>query len=265
MFKIYNEDCLTTMDKIVKASKGKKVIDIILTSPPYNTGRNSGNIERGMKNHERRYDIYLEQRDNDEYADWTVDIFNHYDSVLKENGCVLYNMSYGNENPEQMYLALAKIIQETNFTIADTIIWKKKSALPNNVSHNKLTRICEFVFVFCRKDEYKTFCANKKVKSTSRTGQKYYENIYNYIEAKNNDGSNSLNKATYSSDLCEQLLNIYGKPNMMVYDSFNGTGTTGVACIRLGMNYIGSELSEKQCEYSAERLNKVEKELKEVV
>lgn len=258
MFKIYNEDCLTTMSKIAKAG-GK--VDIILTSPPYNTGRNSGNIERGMKNHERRYDIYLEQRNTDEYNDWTVDIFNHYDSILKENGCILYNMSYGNENPEQMYLTIADVISRTNFTIADTIIWKKKSALPNNVSHNKLTRICEFVFVFCRKDEYKTFTANKRVKSQSKTGQKYYENIYNFVEAKNNDGSNNLNKATYSSDLCEQLLNIYAKESAIVYDSFNGTGTTGVACIRLGLNYIGSELSEEQCKFSIERLNKALEEV----
>ena len=163
-----------------------------------------------------------------------------------------------------MYLTIADVISRTNFTIADTIIWKKKSALPNNVSSNKLTRICEFVFVFCRKDEYKTFTANKKVKSQSRTGQNYYENIYNFIEAKNNDGSNKLNKATYSSDLCEQLLNIYAKENSLVYDSFNGTGTTGVACIRLGLNYIGSELSEEQCKYSIERLNNVLEEVKEV-
>ena len=254
MFKIYNEDCLKTMERINKVG-GK--VDVILTSPPYNTGRNSGS----MDNYERRYDIYLEKRNSDEYTDWTIDIFNHYDSILRKNGCILYNMSYGNENPEQMYLTIAEIINRTNFTIADTIIWKKKSALPNNVSHNKLTRICEFVFVFCRKEEYKTFVANKKIKSQSKTGQNYYENIYNFIEAKNNDGANKLNKATYSSELCEQLLNIYAKPNSIVYDNFNGTGTTGVACIKLGLNYIGSELSEEQCKFSIERLNDVLREI----
>ena len=170
-------------------------------------------------------------------------------------------MSYGNENPEQMYLTIAEIINRTNFTIADTIIWKKKSALPNNVSHNKLTRICEFVFVFCRKDEYKTFVGNKKIKSQSKTGQNYYENIYKKKKEKNNDGANKLNKATYSSELCEQLLNIYAKPNSIVYDNFNGTGTTGVACIKLGLNYIGSELSEEQCKFSIERLNNVLREI----
>ena len=261
MYKIYNENCIDTMNKISKIG-GK--VDLVLTSPPYNTGRNSGNIERGMNNHERRYDIYLEQRSIQEYIDWTVDIFNHYDLILKENGCILYNMSYGNENPEQMYLTIAEVINKTNFTIADTIIWKKKSALPNNVSHNKHTRMCEFVFVFCRKNEYKTFTANKKIKSQSKTGQNYYENIYNFIEAKNNDGANKLNKATYSSELCEQLLNIYAKENAIVYDSFNGTGTTGVACLRLGLNYIGSELSEEQCKFSIERLDSAIKEIKNV-
>lgn len=249
MFKVYNEDCLITMNKI--SNLGGKV-DLILTSPPYNTGRNSGS----MKNHEKRYDIYLEQRNSREYIDWTIDIFNHYDSILKENRCILYNMSYGNENPDQMYLTIAEIIEKTNFMVADTIVWKKKSAIPNNVSHNKLTRICEFVFVFCRKSEYKTFMTNKRVLSQRKTGQNNYENIFNFIEAKNNDGSNSLNKATYSSDLCEQLLRIYAKDNYIVYDSFNGTGTTGVACIRMGLNYIGSELSEEQYKYTVERLSK---------
>ena len=57
---------------------------------------------------------------------------------------------------------------------------------------------------------------------------------------------------------------MYAKPKSLVYDSFNGTGTTGVACIKLGLNYIGSELSEEQCKYSIERLNNVLKEVKEV-
>ena len=140
--------------------------------------------------------------------------------------------------------------------IAEQIIWKKKSALPNNVSPNKLTRICEPVFVFCRKNEYKTYAANKKVKSIRKdTGQKYYENIFNFIEAANNDGPNKLNKATFSTDLCKQLLSIYSKEGDTVYDSFMGTGTTAVACKEMNINCIGSELSEAQYNYSLERLN----------
>jgi DNA modification methylase len=145
--------------------------------------------------------------------------------------------------------------------VADKLTWKKKSALPNNVSHNKLTRICEEVFVFCRKDEYKTFYANKEVSSIGKNGQTFYKPIYNFIEAANNDGSCKLNKARYSSELCVKLLNIYAPSNAVVFDPFMGSGTTGIACEMLGFNCIGTEISEAQVEYSYNRL----KEYKETI
>ena len=88
----------------------------------------------------------------------------------------------------------------------------------------------EFVYVIVRKDEIKSFNANKEISSVRNNGQKMYKNYFNFIEAKNNDGSCSLNKATYSSELCEKLLEIYAQPNSIVYDSFMGTGTTAIAC-----------------------------------
>lgn len=254
----YNENCFDTMTKM--AEKNFKV-DIVLTSPPYNTGRNS-NSERSREHHEARYDIHLDNMTDDEYCQWSVDLFNHYDKVLNQNGVILYNISYGSESPYVMWLTMADIIRNTNFMIADCIIWKKKSALPNNVSKNKLTRITEFVFVICRKTEFKTFNANKKITSHNSRGQAYYENIYNFIEAANNDGACKLNKATYSSELCEKLLNIYANENSVVYDSFMGTGTTAVACKKFkdfdnNIICIGSELSEAQIQYSKERLTKL--------
>ena len=111
-----------------------------------------------------------------------------------------------------MWLLIADIIRNTDFITADQIIWKKRSATPNNRSKNKLTRITENVFVFVKKNEIKTFNMNKAVKSViEKTGQKNYENIYNFIEAKNNDKGEhkKINKATYSVDLCEQLLSRY--------------------------------------------------------
>lgn len=260
MTQIYlnNEDCFLTMKRM--EDNGEKV-DMVLTSPPYNTGRKS-NSERGRKHHEARYDIYLDDMTDDEYCDWSVKLFNSYDKILNKNGVILYNMSYGTEKPYVLWLTLSDIIRNTNFMIADCIIWKKKTALPNNVSKNKLTRITEFVFVICRKDEFKTFNCNKKILSQSKTGQNIYENIYNFIEAPNNDGSCILNKATYSSELCEKLLTIYANENTIVYDSFMGTGTTAVACKKFnnGNNNIvciGSELSEAQVNYSKERINKL--------
>lgn len=256
--KIYNEDCIETMERMIQENQ---YVDLVLTSPPYNTARNVGDTadrETRIKNHEIRYDVYQELKDVNDYSTWTKSLFSHFDKILKPNGCVLYNMSYGNENPTQMILSMADVIRDTEFTMADIIVWKKYNAIPNNVSHNKLTRLCEFVFVLCRKSEYNTFTTNKKIKTVAETGQNFYENIYNIIETRNNDGATDLNKATYSSELCERLMKIYAKPNSTVYDPFMGTGTTAYACKRMKHNFIGSELSLEQCNYANNRIHNIQ-------
>ena len=116
------------------------------------------------------------------------------------------------------------------------------------------------MFVFCRKDEYKTFHANKEVSKIGKNGQQFYKVLYNFIEAPNNDGSNPLNKATYSSDLCVQLLNMYAPTKGLVFDPFSGTGTTGIACEMLGLNHIGTEIDAEQVTYSYNRLKELRDE-----
>lgn len=257
MIEIYNEDCFDTMEEMPIGQ-----IDIVLTSPFYNTNKKAGKantlktakVKEGHYSHVR-YDTHVDNMTNAEYCDFTVRLFNEFDRILNLGGVVLYNINYGAENTEGMFRAINAIFNETPFTLADVIVWKKNAALPNNCSPNRLTRIWEFVFVFCRKEEAKTFNCNKKVKSYRGTGQASYENIFNYIEARNNDGSCPLNKATYSTELCEKLLDIYAvRPDTWVYDPFIGTGTTAVACAKKGFNCLGSEISADQCEYARKRV-----------
>lgn len=239
--KIYNMDCVVGLQKMIDDGN---TVDTVLTSPPYNIIRPNSK--------DRGYDIYKDGMSNEEYSQWTIDIFNKIDKILKPNGKILYNMSYGAENTECMSLTVADIIRKTDFTIADIIVWHKNSATPNNVSPNRLTRICEFIYVFCRKSEINTFESNKKIISQRETQQNIYENVFNIIKAKNNDESCDLNKATYSTELCLKLMAIYCKDGETVMDMFMGTGTTAIACIKRNLKYIGFELSDKQCQYAEE-------------
>lgn len=255
---IYNEDCRVTMDRFTENS-----IDLILTSPFYNTNHRGGKtltLETSKYNsrkfHHVRYDQFVDNMTNEEYCSFTVEVFQKFDRILKRNGCVLYNLSYGTKNTEGMIQAINAIITGTNFTMADVIVWEKPSAVPNNMSPNRLTRYCEFVFVLCRKSELATFHCNKKVLSYRKSGQANYENVSNVIRARNNDGPCTHNKATYSSELCEKLLRIYAAPGSVVYDPFFGTGTTAVACEHLGLEWVGSEISSKQCQFAQERIEK---------
>jgi DNA modification methylase len=258
---IHTEDCLVTMKEHID----EKSVDIVLTSPPYCTcNRGGSNSKNNLSNETHsnpkfyptmRYDVFNDNMSPEEYIDWTVNLFESFDRILKKDGCILYNISYSSTRRDMLFLTISAILQRTDFSIADMIIWKKRTALPNNTSPNKLTRIVEPVFVFARRDEMDTFICNKKVVSVrERTGQKMYENVYNFIEAANNDGMCKLNRATYSSELCEKLLGLYGRSGMTVYDPFMGTGTTAVACKRLGMHYIGSEISEAQTKFANNRI-----------
>lgn len=243
--KIYNMDCIKMLEQMPLG-----YVDGVITSPPYNIIRPNCT--------DRGYDEYKDGMSNDEYIKWIIDIFNHFDRVLKKDGVVCFNINYGTENTTLMSLLIADIIRNTNFTLADIIIWKKQTATPNNVSKNKLTRICEHIYIFCRSNEFHTFNANKKVLSERKTGQKTYENIFNFIEAKNNDESQELNKATFSTDLLKKLIDIYFPKDSVILDTFMGTGTTAVACKQNGLNYVGSELSKAQCEWAENRLKKVD-------
>lgn len=245
---IYNEDCITTMDNRLE----KNSVDLVITSPPYNMTKRKG----GYADKHQRYDDYQDWKNENEYLKWTINIFNLYDKIIKKDRVVIYNFSYSIENPSLPYKVVSSIIENTNWTIADTIIWKKSNAIPHPASYNRLNRIVEFIWIFCRKDEIKTFKMFKNITKISPKGQKYYEVIDNFIESKNNDGSCSLNKATFSSELIEKLLNIYGKEGDIIYDSFMGTGTTAVASLNKKCYYIGSEISKKQCEYSQNRIKK---------
>ena len=86
----YCEDCKITMNKMKN-----NLVDLILTSPPYNMTKRKG----GYADKEKRYDLYNDWRSEKDYNEGNVDIFKKFDEILNKNGVVLYNFSYSIENP----------------------------------------------------------------------------------------------------------------------------------------------------------------------
>lgn len=244
---IFNEDCLITMNKLPQSS-----VDLVITSPPYNmTKRKGGYADKG-----KRYDVYQDWKTEDEYLEWMKLIFDGYDRILKKNGSVIFNFSYSIENPILPYHLISYLGKNTTFTVVDTIIWKKPTAVPHPASYNRCRRIFEMIFIFSRKTEMDTFFMRKEY-TVGKNGQKYYGVVDNFIQAPNNDESTTLNKATFSSSLVRQLLKMYGPEGGIVYDSFMGTGTTAKGAKLEGMNYWGSEISKDQCDWALNRLSKI--------
>jgi site-specific DNA-methyltransferase (adenine-specific) len=55
--------------------------------------------------------------------------------------------------------------------------------------------------------------------------------------------------------LMEYLITLVTPPNGIVLDPFFGSGTTGIAAVNLGFNYIGIELDEQYVEIARRRIN----------
>lgn len=269
MFKIneiYNEDCLKFIDKIDDYS-----IDVLISSPPYNTSisrpqnKKEEDIEKGKtkirKHSYNRYDLDIDSKSETQYAEWVRDIFKGMENKLKPNGIIAWNVSYGvstdNSGEDNInnstWLSLLYIITETDFTLCDYICWYKSNAIPLSIG-NKLSRICEPVFIFCRKSEVNTYHVNHDPQKR-RGGSPYINEYENLVSTRlNNDEICEYNSATYPSELVEKIINLYAPKKALIFDPFMGTGTTAVGCIETGNNYIGSELSANQYEWTKRRI-----------
>lgn len=241
---IFNEDNIITMGNINDGS-----ISGVITSPPYNiTG----------KRKDTYYNNGYSDKDGlpeEEYLEVRLREFKEFSRIMEDTGVICYNLSYHNENPILPTLLMTKIHQETDLTLADMITWKKSTALPFQTSPTKLSRICEQVYVIVKKKHLHDFKTNKKIsKVNSKTGQKFYKNYVNLVEAKNNDGIKTKLKATYSEDLVTKLINIYFPEGSLIYDPFMGIGTTAKACIKTKRRFIGSELDKEHFETSQKQI-----------
>lgn len=244
--KIFNEDNIITMSKIPD-----KYLSGIITSPPYNITT-------------KRKDIYynngysdIDNMSENEYLEARLKEFVEFSRIIEDRGVICYNISYHNENPILPTLLISKIHNETDLTLADIITWRKSNSIPFQTSPTKLSRLCELVYVIVKKDHLHDFKTNKTIsKINKKTGQKFYKNYTNIIEAKNNDGIKCDLKASFSTDFVERLLNIYFEEGSIIYDPFMGIGTTARSCSRNSRNYIGSELNINFYNKSLELLNK---------
>ena len=246
---IYNGDTIDYMKKI-----DDKSIQLILTSPPYNASWRKDN-------HRYKNTGFSDNMSEEEYIEWSVDIFNEYSRILKDTGVVVYNLSYTIKSAHLPTYVVAEIMKQTDFILVDIVSWKKNSVIPLPMSPNRLTRIVELVYIFAKKDKVINFECNKRLAKKSIKGQQYYDVYFNYIETRNNDGGTKKSKhnATFSVDFTKFFIDLYSFENSIVLDNFIGTGTTAIGCLELNRKYIGIDRYSGYCDYAIKRINNYQK------
>jgi DNA modification methylase len=67
----------------------------------------------------------------------------------------------------------------------------------------------------------------------------------------------------FPAELPKRCIEAYGRTgeDVVVLDPFSGSGTTGIAALKLGCSYVGFEIDDEQVGASNERLAKIERSL----
>lgn len=235
MFDIIEGDCIKILETVSSNSK----IDGVITSPPYNLGKNPRHTQP-------LYDVYVDEMSDSDYIDFSVTLFTQLDRIIKPKGTICYNMGISTKNAVLPFKVIAVIAERTNFTIGDVIYWEKKTCMPFQTSPNKSSNLIEPIYVFCKKDAIMDFQANKPVASVNeKTGQKFYPKIVNHFIAANGK-STEFNHATFSEEMVIELLNRYYPEGSIILDPFAGSGSTLVACKKNNRFAFGIEISPQQ-------------------
>ena len=235
--KVYNEDCLLTMGRMPK-----DFVDIIITSPPYNVG---DRLSCGINNHiykgqESLYDVYQDEMSNEKYEEWLFKVI--YEMIRVTRKHVFFNIQMLGKNKR----TVLKIFGEFHMFIKDRMIWNKKIA-PPNIAERVMNSKFEDIIIFSNdRPEIKAF-------SDAKWNRGSFNNVIEGINATKNKHKKA-NKATYPLYFPRTILNYWGNKGELIYDPFNGTGTTGDACVIERFDYIASELDPFQCEITNKRI-----------
>ncbi len=90
---------------------------------------------------------------------------------------------------------------------------------------------------------------------TKNTGIRYPTNLIKF----NRELYDRLHPTQKPVALCEYLIKTYTLPGEVVLDNCIGSGTTAIACINTGRNFIGIEIEEKYVKIARERIEKHKK------
>jgi DNA modification methylase len=246
--KIYNEDCLQTMQRMDNES-----IDFVITSPPYDNIRNYNGY---------RFD----------FEDTAKELFR----IIKTGGVVVWVVGDATINGSETGTSFRQALKfmEIGFRLHDTMIYYKNNPMPQ--TGNRYHQMFEYMFCLS-KESPKTFnpiteqtkyrgLAN--MKNRGKNGELNYEKVERTTEKKVGNvffysiggGISTKDKIAYKHPaifpeklVVDQILTWTNEFDS-VYDPFMGSGTTAKVSELLHRKWLGSEISKEYVDIAEQRL-----------
>lgn len=235
--KLYKGDCLKVMDKIPDSS-----IDLVLVDLPYAQTR----------------------------SEWDVII--PYELLWKQY------IRIGKEHCTFVFTAKGQFMIDLILSNREWYRWEwvwAKGRAANFASANKRPLNChEYVLVFCKKgavynpQKFKgeAYTINRPADIVEGTGVKRSKTIcdgmrypYSIIQVTGHSQKGLVHPTQKPLKLMEYLIKTHSNEGDTVLDNCMGSGTTGIAALTCGRNFIGIEQDEKYYKIAKARINSVPK------
>ena len=215
MFQIYHSDCISIMQEM--REKNIKV-DHIITDPPYSIS---------AKN---QFHTMNTPRKGTDFGDWDwnfnpMNWINYGMPLLNNNGSIIIFCSY------KFMSDICKKIEELNGVVKDIIVWQKTNPMPRNIQR-RYVQDMEFI-IWAVKNKNTKWIFNKDNDKVYQRG---------FIQTPTLLGKERTKHPTQKPIyLMKEIIRIHTEEKQTIFDPFMGVGSTGVAALNLGRNFIGCE------------------------
>jgi len=225
----------TSIDAVEKLMDGVE-IDFMFTSPPYNAG-DSEKLSGNTHTTDNKYATYRDDKTQDDYLDFLRGFTNAWMWVSK---CMAVNIQQlaGNK------IAFVEYLESYKNHLIDIAIWDKKHGAPQ-MAKNVMSNRFEYI-VFLGQTE------NPSRAIPTADFQGTVQNLYEGQPNRNNEFS-KVHAATFPVDFPEWAIKSFTKNGSIIGDAFGGTGTTMIACEKLGRTNYTMELDPKYCDVIVKR------------
>jgi len=228
---LYQGDCLEIMPTLGK-------VDAVVTSPPYNLNKtySDGGRSKISRTMSAKYkNWYADDMSEQDYQRWQIDCLNAMTRVC--HGSIFYNhrprFAWHSRNkyrvPSNVYHPWDWV---SKFPVWHEIIWDRRGGGKPNFR--------------CSQADERIYQIQKPV-IWNDLG---YTSVWSVLP--NREVSNHV--CAMPTEIAERCIKISTKVWSPVLDPFMGSGTTGVACAKLGRKFIGIELEPKYFDIACKRI-----------
>jgi site-specific DNA-methyltransferase (adenine-specific) len=224
-------DCLEVMQQIPDKS-----IEGVVTSPPYNIRRSTG---QGFKTGQSAkwkhaalmhgYSHHTDDMPHADYVAWQRACLTQMLRVLTDEGAIFYNHKWRVQNG--LLQDRADIL--SGFPVRQMIIWKRTGGINFNPGYFLPTY--EVIYLI----------AKPRFRLVPKANG--YGDVWEFTPARNNP-----HPAPFPEALARRC--IESTAAKIILDPFMGSGTTAVACVETGRQYVGIDHSPTYCAMARARL-----------